>query len=87
MNVQKGDLAVIIESAMGLSVGKIVEVTAAIGEHSLLGPMWRCRSTKGELTTEYGATGAWVDMPDKWLKKIEDQLPDESSKEILEMAA
>lgn len=71
MNVQQGDTAEIIESVDGINVGKIVEVCSFQGTHSLFGPIWRIRSTSGELITEYGAVGFACDCADKWLRKIE----------------
>lgn len=65
-----GDLAIIIESIMGQSVGAIVQCVAIRGEHSQYGTIWQVRS-KGELVSEYGGVGNTVDVPAIWLKKIE----------------
>lgn len=80
MNVKQGDTAEIIESVDGINVGKLVEVCAFQGTHSLLGPIWRIRSHAGELITEYGAVGFTCDCADKWLRKVEPK-PDDAQDE------
>jgi hypothetical protein len=70
MNCKPGDTAEIIESIDGINVGKIVEVCTFQGVHSVFGPIWRIRSTAGELITEYGAVGFSCDCADKWLRPI-----------------
>ena len=67
--LEQGCLAVIIQSVLGHSVGKIVQCVKLVGEHSLYGPVWRVRSREN-LATEYGGFGPEADMPAKWLKKI-----------------
>ena len=69
MELEQGCLAIIIESVLGQSVGTIVQCIKVIGEHSLYGTIWKVRS-KTELMTEYGGKGQEVDVPAKWLKKI-----------------
>lgn len=68
-NLEPGCLAVIIESALGQSVGTIVQCVKTIGIHSLYGIVWRVRS-QTQLVSEYGGVGNEVDVPAKWLKKI-----------------
>lgn len=68
--IEQGCLAIIVESTLGHSVGKIVQCVKVMGEHSLYGTVWRVRARE-ELMTEYGGKGFEVDVPEKWLKKIE----------------
>lgn len=69
MNCNQGDLATIVESVEGASIGKIVQCVRIMGEHTLYGPIWRVRSND-TLVSEYGGVGNEVDVPDKWLKPI-----------------
>lgn len=70
-SLQPGDLAVIIKSADGLSVGKIVEcVRVDFHNHSLYGVVWLVKSTRNDLVTEYGGIGDNVHVPQDWLCKI-----------------
>lgn len=69
-SLEPGCLAVIIESALGQSVGTIVQCIKIQGEHSLYGTIWQVRA-QGDLMTEYGGKGPTVDCAAKWLKKIE----------------
>lgn len=74
--LEPGCLAVIIQSVLGQSVGKIVQCVRQQGEHSLYGLIWQVRS-KDELMSEYGGLGNLVDVPAAWLKKIN---PDDLNK-------
>lgn len=67
--LEPGCLAIIIESVFGQSVGEIVQCISIKGVHSQFGPVWTVRSQR-ELVTEYGAKGHTLDVPAKWLKKI-----------------
>lgn len=67
--LRPGDLAIIIESVLGINVGKIVQCAKVVGEHSLYGIVWEV-SCKEEIVTEYGGKGNKVHVPQKWLKKI-----------------
>ena len=69
MSLQPGDLAVIIESVDGASVGLIVQCVSIEGEHSLFGPVWLV-SSKQTLVTEHGGVGNKAHVPEKWLRKI-----------------
>lgn len=69
MKCQQGDLAIIIESVDGASVGKIVQCSYIVGDHPDYGPTWRVTS-KETLVTEYGGVGNLADVPDKWLRPI-----------------
>lgn len=69
-SLQPGDLAIVVESVFGKSVGTIVQCIKTIGEHSLYGVMWQVSSVN-EIVTEYGAIGNRFDSPQKWLKKIQ----------------
>lgn len=69
-NLEPGCLAVIIESVDGHAVGKIVQCIKIVGEHSKYGIVWSVRSSQ-PLVTEYGGIRHEVDVPAKWLKKIE----------------
>lgn len=66
---QPGDLAIVVESVLGINVGKIVQCIKVVGEHSLYGTVWEI-SCKEELVTEYGGKGNKAHIPQKWLKKI-----------------
>lgn len=69
MRCEQGDLAHVIKSVDGAAVGKTVQVIRYMGEHSLYGPVWRCRC-KDELMTEYGGLGKELDFADDWLEPI-----------------
>jgi hypothetical protein len=75
-----GDLAEIIKSVDGISVGKIVQCVQVDGVHSKHGTMWLV-SARDELVTEYGAVGIRAHVPQAWLKKI---LPPGTPEKILE---
>jgi hypothetical protein len=76
--LQPGDLAIIIKSLDGLSVGKIVECVHPVGTHSLHGIIWLVQSKGNDLVSEYGAVGNHVHVAQDWLKKIpKDPLPEE----------
>ena len=78
-NLVPGDLAIIIESALGMCIGKIVQCISIDGEHSLYGTIWMVKS-KSELVSEYGARGNSCHVPEKWLKKImPPELPSETT--------
>jgi hypothetical protein len=83
--IEQGCLAIITESILGHSVGKIVQCVRVAGTHSLYGVVWRVRS-KEELMTEYGGQGFEADVPEKWLKKIEPGDGLKSKKKELENA-
>ena len=68
-SLQPGDLAIVIESVFGKTVGTVVQCGKTVGEHSLYGTMWEVTTTK-EIVTEYGAVGKRFHSPQKWLKKI-----------------
>ena len=68
-DLSPGDLAIIIESALGVNVGRIVQCINTVGEHSLYGIVWNVRS-KDPIVSEYGGHGHTVHVPQKWLKKI-----------------
>jgi hypothetical protein len=69
MKCKQGDLAVVIKSVDNASVGMIVQVVKFVGEHSLYGPIWRCRS-KDTIVTEFGGFGNEADFADDWLQPI-----------------
>jgi len=76
--LEPGDLAIIIKSSMGLSIGKIVECVQCEGRHEDYGVIWLVRSSRDDLVTEYGGIGDNLHVPADWLKKIpKDPLPDE----------
>lgn len=68
-NFAPGDLARVIESIDGASVGIVVQLREMVGEHSLYGPIWRCTS-KETIVSEHGGIGHEADFAAKWLKKI-----------------
>ena len=67
--LEPGCLAIIIESALGIIIGSIVSCVRIKGEHTLYGSVWTVYS-KEQISSEYGAMGHNVDVPAKWLKKI-----------------
>lgn len=64
-----GDLATIVQSVMGVSVGKIVQCVDRVGVHSQYGVVWNVRS-KDAIVTEYGGHGNSAHVPEIWLRKI-----------------
>lgn len=85
--IEPGCLATIIDSVNGkdgASVGKIVQCINMIGQHTLFGDIWRV-SSKDTLVSEYGGVGNHVDVPAKWLKKIEPGSLDKKSEKKLEL--
>lgn len=66
-----GDLAVIVESVMGINIGKIVQVKYLDHPpHSLYGDIWMC-GTVTPMPDEWGNMRDNIQLPAKWLKKIE----------------
>ncbi|CAB4130133.1 hypothetical protein UFOVP116_286 [uncultured Caudovirales phage] len=82
--LEPGDLAVIIESALGVNVGRIVQCINIVGTHSQYGPVWNV-SSKEPIISEYGAHGHQVHVPQKWLKKIEPGALDKSTQKTKEL--
>lgn len=80
MRCELGDLAEIIKSVDGLSVGKIVQCIEFSGHHSKHGPIWKVRA-KTNLVTEYGGVGTEAHMPDDWLRPIR---PPQTDKDVQE---
>lgn len=75
--LEPGDLAIIVKSIDGHSVGKIVTCIQIDGVHSKYGVIWLVESPS-PIVTEYGGIGNRVHVPQDWLKKIpKDPLPDE----------
>lgn len=64
-----GDLAIIIKSIDGLSIGKIVECLSMDGEHSKYGKMWLVKFSE-KAVSEYGAVSNKLHLPQDWLRKI-----------------
>ncbi len=80
MNCKPGDLAVIVRSAEGQSIGQIVDCIALDGKHSEFGPVWRVRANSRGLVTIHGTLAAVCHVPDAWLRPIRDQDgPDEAT--------
>ena len=75
--LEPGCLAIIIESALGINIGRIVTCVRIKGEHTLYGKVWTVYS-KEQIASEYGAMGHNVDVPAKWLRKIDpnEKIPD-----------
>ena len=67
--LRPGDLAHIIKSVDGLSVGKTVQCLKIDGTHTQHGVIWLVGS-KESLVSEYGAVGNKMHVPQDWLKKI-----------------
>ena len=72
MNCKPGDLAVIVRSADGQAVGRIVECLRIEGAHSELGPMWRVKTSGKGVVTIHGTLAVFFHMPDSWLRPIRD---------------
>lgn len=54
------------------NLGQHVIVVSAQGEHSQLGPIWRCRGPEVRQLTDggtYAVTG-WADFAQSWLRKL-----------------
>lgn len=86
-NLEPGCLARIIDSVngtSGASVGKIVQCINIKGQHSLYGDIWKVTS-KDTLVSEYGGVGNTVDVPAKWLKKINPGETDKKTEKKLEL--
>jgi hypothetical protein len=81
-----GDLAIIIKSRDGLSIGKIVEcVQIDFVGHPELGTIWLVKSQRHDLVTEFGGISDTFHVPATWLKRIPtDPLPDEEDLYALE---
>lgn len=76
-SLKPGDLALIIKSADGLSVGKIVTCIQIDFIHDEYGIIWLVQSAKDDLVTIYGGVGNNVHVPQSWLMKIpKDPLPE-----------
>jgi len=87
MNVDQGDLAIIVKSPMGHNLSRIVEVLHLQGEHSTLGPVWRIKSKGRALVTEYGGIGPECDCPDAWLRRIPPDDADSAAMDARELEA
>ena len=90
MRCKQGDLAEIIQSEFGVSVGKIVQCIRVEGNHSLHGPVWLVRG-KEKLAWESGEGGMGMDddahIPDAFLRPIKPPpLPEKTLKKVLEDA-
>lgn len=76
--LEPGDLAIIIKSLDGISIGKIVQCIRLDGVHSKFGPIWLVQSQSSDLISEFGAVGQNVHVAQDWLRKIpKDPLPEE----------
>ena len=83
MRCKQGDLAEIIESTDGISVGRIVQCVSLYETHWIHGPCWVVRS-KDDLMTEYGSVGKTAHVPDKWLRPIKPGELDKKTTKTLE---
>lgn len=83
--LEPGDLAIIIKSIEGASVGKIVTCIEVAGHHSQYGVIWLIESTT-PMVTEFGGVGTRAHSPQDWLRKIpKDPLPDEDEDHELDL--
>lgn len=80
MRNKPGDLAEILKSIDGASVGMIVQCISYDGDHSQYGPIWKVRS-KSIICTEFGGIGNEAHVPDEWLRPI---IPGELDKLVLD---
>lgn len=67
--ISAGDLAIIINSTTGKSIGKIVTCISMDGEHPEYGRMWLVESG-GPIMTAGGDTLRRAHSPEKWLRRI-----------------
>lgn len=85
--VQAGDSCLVI-AGLGQhkspNLGLTVKVTAARGEHSRFGRVWRCEGEGVQQLHDNGAyiTTGWADFPVDWLQKIEPDNVDPTAQEI-----
>ena len=84
--LKPGDLAIIIKSLDGLSIGKIVEcVQIDYVGHPEHGTIWLVKSSRADLVDELGGKTTTFHVPAAWLSRIpDDPLPDDSLELILE---
>jgi hypothetical protein len=88
MKCKQGDLAEIIHSEYGVSIGKIVQCVSYDGDHFQYGPMWLVRAKDGLLWE--GGSGSGISMtghiPDDWLRPIKPPaLPDKVLEKIQDL--
>ena len=84
--ISPGDLAIVIQSMSGKSVGSIVTCISMDGEHELLGRIWLVETGR-PIRTVGGDTVRRAHIPEKWLKKIpSDPLPAEQEDHELEIS-
>lgn len=73
--IQAGDLAEVIDGLQGKdspNLGLIVKVMARVGEHSTLGPIWRCDAEYVERAKQgVDVPAGTADWAQSWLRKIE----------------
>jgi hypothetical protein len=81
-NLSPGDLAIIIKSVDGISVGRVVQCLRAEGSHTKHGLIWYV-SSKEDLVSEYGMVGKNMHVPQDWLKKIEPPPLPEKTRELV----
>ena len=82
-NLSPGDLAIIVQSVLGVSIGKVVQCVGTVGTHTEFGLVWNVRS-KDAITTEYGGHGNSAHVPEIWLRKIEPGELDKTKTKTLE---
>lgn len=85
MKVKLGDLCEIIGGVLYPSpnLGKIVEVVSYQGEHTLHGPIYRCKGHGKDLVSEMGVLAIALDFAEDWLKPIPKEQLDQQT-QILE---
>ncbi len=77
-SLKPGDLAIVIKTPTGLSVGKIVTCERIEYPDTKYGVLWLVRSSRSDLTDLGGHVSDTALMPQDWLRKIPaDPLPDE----------
>ena len=76
--LEPGDLALVIKSVTGQSVGKIIECIQVIGTDPNFGIVWLVKCSHKIQAYHDGAMSNQSHMPQDWLKKIpKDPLPGE----------
>lgn len=74
MTLKHGQLCEVVGGVLCPSpnLNAIVEVTAYAGEHTLHGPIYRCKGHGKDLVSELGVIAIALDFAEDWLRPIPD---------------
>lgn len=91
MNVKTGDIAIVIKSLKGQSIGTIVEVEKAYGDWGGLGFCWVVNSPRPVMTAQPDCTNQRMAfrylVPDEWLRPVNGlPIEDEVTEDLKETA-